>query len=409
MCGVDLPETSVPKQEKNLSGLSVCWIGNPRYSQPLNPTDDKKWGLLAGLGVRMFVVGFAAGMQPRRFTQHARFILLPELPVSILRYLEMFVVAPFILLWLIMRHNISVIVAGSPFEGSIGALAKNVARLFGKQVALVVESHGDFEVAVLEQRQVSFRGVYRWLMHKAASYAFRHADVLRAVSNSTREQVNHWIPNKSVIQFMTWTDVSAFRDRPREIPVSEARDIVHAGALIPRKGVHTLLEAFAQVAPEVPDAHLWIVGKPENAAYTTQLHAQTETLGLQNRVTFVGGVGQKELAKYMARGRAMVLASLSEGLPRVVVEGMMSGLVVIASRVSGIPEVIEDGVTGYLIPPEQPDVLADTLRRMYTNTDVETMTQKARTFAEQFFSENAYVDGYSRLLSAAIDTRKGRS
>ncbi len=401
-------EISSLVQEHKLKGISACWIGNPRYSQPLNPTDDKKWGLLADLGVRMFVVGFAVGLRPRSFNQHARFILLPELPISILRYLEMFVVAPFILLWLIIRHDVSVIVAGSPFEGSIGALAKNIAGLFGKRVALVVESHGDFEVAVLEQRQVSFRSIYRWLMNKAASYAFRNADVLRAVSNSTREQVNRWTPNKSVIQFMTWTDVSAFRDRPREIPVSEAWDIVHAGVLIPRKGVHTLLAAFSQIATEVPEAHLWIVGKPENTAYATQLHTQTETLGLENRVTFVGGVGQQELAKYMARGRAMVLASLSEGLPRVVVEGMMSGLVVLASRVSGIPEVIEDGVTGYLIPPEQPDELADTLRRMYANPDVETMTQKARTFAEQFFSESAYVDGYKRLLSAAVDARNGK-
>jgi glycosyltransferase involved in cell wall biosynthesis len=404
--GALLPETSNPEQLHNLKGINVCWIGNPRYSQPLNPTDDKKWGLLAGLGVGMYAIGFSVGLRPRRFNQHAHFIVLPELPVSILRYAEMFVFAPFILLWLIARHNVSVIVAGSPFEGSIGALAKNVARLFGKRVALVVESHGDFEVGVLEQRQVTFRSGYRWLMHQSAAYAFRHADVLRAVSNSTREQLERWTLGKSVIQFMTWTDVSAFRDRSREIPVAQARDIVHAGVLIPRKGVHTLLAAFAQVTAEVPDAHLWIVGKPENAAYVAQLHLQTEALGLQSRVTFVGGVGQQELAGYMARARAMVLASLSEGLPRVVVEGMMSGLVVIASRVSGIPEVIEDGVTGYLIPPEKPDVLAETLRRMYVNNDVEAMTQRARTFAEQFFSEGAYVDGYKRLLSAAVEKVK---
>jgi glycosyltransferase involved in cell wall biosynthesis len=233
--------------------------------------------------------------------------------------------------------------------------------------------------------------------------------VLRAVSNSTREQLSRYINGKQVIQFMTWTDVSAFRDCPREIPVSQARDIIHAGVLIPRKGVHTLLDAFAQIAPEVPDAHLWIIGKPENAAYTAQLHQQTESLGLMGRVTFVGGVGQQELAQYLARGRAMVLASLSEGLPRVVVEGMMSGLVVIASRVSGIPEVIDDGVTGYLIPPEDPKYLADTLRRMYANPDVESMTQRARTFAEQFFSESAYVEGYWRLLTAAVDAQRGKS
>lgn len=363
---------------------------------------------MTALGVNMIVLGFAAGLRPRDFTQHARFILLPELPTSILRYIEMFTLAPLIMLWLVIRHDVRGIVATSPFEGALAAWVKRTARLFGKRVALVVESHGDFEVGVLEQRKIALMSAYRWAMSKAARYGLRHADVLRGVSKSTREQLGRWTTGKPIHQFMAWTDASAFRDRPRAVPVAEARDIVYAGVLIPRKEVHTLLTAFASIAGEVPDAHLWLVGKPENAAYASELHSQTEALGLQSRVTFVGKVSQAELGGYMARGRALVLPSLSEGLPRVVIEAMFSGLVVIASRVSGIPEVIEDGITGYLITPKDVAGLADTLRRMYADAEIAAMTTRARTVAESVFSEQAFLEGYRQLLSAALNVAEGK-
>lgn len=392
----------------SLTGLTVLWVGNPRYTRPLNDTEDKKWKYLTALGVNMIVLGFATGLRPRDFTQHARFILLPELSSSILRYIEMFTFAPLIMLWLVIRRDVRIIVATSPFEGALAAWVKNTARLFGKRVALVVESHGDFEVGVLEQRKVAFMSAYRWAMGKAARYGLRHADVLRGVSNSTREQLGRWAAGKPIHQFMAWTDASAFRDRARLVPVAEARDIVYAGVLIPRKEVHTLLTAFASIASEIPDAHLWLVGKPENAAYTAELHTQTEALGLQARVTFVGKVSQAELGGYMARGRALVLPSLSEGLPRVVIEAMFSGLVVIASRVSGIPEVIEDGVTGYLMTPKDAVGLADTLRRMYADANITEMTARARTKAESVFSEQAFLEGYRQLLNAALDAIRGK-
>lgn len=386
-----------------LHNVAVCWVGNPRYTYPLNSTDDKKWALLNGLGICMFVVAFAAGLRPRRFTRHAHFYLMPELPISILRYAEMFLIAPLLLLWLTLRYDVQIIVAGSPFEGAIGAVVKNIARLLGKRVKLVVESHGDFEVAVLEQRRVFAAGVYRWFMMQAAHYGLRHATVCRAVSNSTRQQLEQWQPGTPIVQFITWTDTSAFRSQPRQLAVSQARDLLYAGVLVPRKGVHILLDSFAVISTEISDAHLWLVGKAENAAYTSDLQQQVERLGLNGRVTFVGAVNQRELSHYMGRSRALILASLSEGLPRVVVEAMLNGLVVIASRVSGTPEIVEDGVTGYLIPPADVNALTEAIRNMYRNPDLEVMAVNARAVAEQRFSNEAYVEGYHRLLEIALN------
>jgi glycosyltransferase involved in cell wall biosynthesis len=385
----------------DIDGLKVCWIGGTRYGQPLNPTLAAKWQALAALNAELFVIGFAHGLRPRRFTQGARFYLLPELPTSVLRYVELFCLAPLLLLWLIYRRGVSVIIAQSPYEGAAAALAKQLARWLGRRVGLAVESHGDFEVAVFTQRRVRFSALYRWLMERFACYAFRHADVLRAVSDSTRAQLQAWAGDKPVVQFMAWIDLDAFGAVERSLPLSQSGGLVYAGVLIPRKGVHTLLDAFAQVADEFPQAVVWLVGKPENAAYTAGLRRQVEELGLQDRVIFVGALPQRELAGYMARARALVLVSSSEGLPRVVIEAMSGGLIVIGSRVSGIPEVVEDGVTGYLVPPGDVDALVAALRALYRNPAIDAMGERARAFARQFFSTEAYVDGYRRLIAAA--------
>ncbi|MEO8606883.1 MAG: glycosyltransferase family 4 protein [Chloroflexota bacterium] len=393
-------------QSSGLTGLAelkVCWVGGTRYSNPLNPTLDSKWRAIHTLGITIFIVGFANGLRPRRFRQQARFYLLPELPTSILRYVEMFLLVPPLLLWLIFRHDVSVMVAQSPFEGVAGALAKQIARLFGKQVSLAIESHGDFEVAVFGQRQIAFAGAYRWFMKRAARYSLRHADALRAVSGSSRQQLEQWMPGTPVIQFMTWIDFEAFGTVNREQPLSQSWDLVCAAVLVPRKGQHILIEAFAQVADEFPAAKVWLLGKAENLEYATQLKAQVERLGLANRVIFVGAVAQAELAGYMGRARALVLDSTSEGLPRVVMEAMNGGLVPVASAVSGTPEVIEDGVTGYLISPEDVPALVKALQTMYRDPDIDAMGARAQAFARQFFSQAAYVDGYRRLLETALD------
>ncbi len=136
-----------------MNQLCVCFLGGARYSQPLDATSEKKFRSLAALG-QMFVIGFSTDAKPRHFTEHASFYLLPCLPVPLLRYLLMFTGGPILAMWCILRHDVRVLVAQSPYEGFAAAWAKLLARFFGRRVALVVESHGDFEVSLFLQRRV---------------------------------------------------------------------------------------------------------------------------------------------------------------------------------------------------------------------------------------------------------------
>jgi len=381
--------------------VSCCWIGGARYRDPLDPTSEKKFAALSRLG-GLFVIGFSWGLVPRRFTRHARFYLLPLAPFAPLRYAEMVLVAPLIALLLIVRRNVSILVAQSPYEAAAAVAAKWIAGFFRYRVAVVVESHNDFEEVLFVQRRVFFAGMYRYIMRRAARFSLKHADVLRPVSNTTRDQLVRWAPEKPLFQFMAWTDMEAFLSADRMTRTSRQPVVLYAGVLTPGKGVGHLVNAFARCVKDCPGARLVLVGRDENRTYAAQLRGRVAQLGLNDSVDFVKEMPQTALAGNMARARVFVLPSLSEALGRVVVEAMATGTPVIGSRVGGIPEIIEDGATGFLVPPADEDALEEKIRWMLTHPEeAREMGRKARCFAASFFSTDAYVGGYQRIFTEA--------
>src|SRR4249920_942531 len=147
--------------------IKICFLGGTRYNRPLDGTAEKKFRAISSLG-EVFVVGFSSDLQPRMFTEHAHFYLLPQLPLPILRYVELFVLGQLLILWLIVWHRIQVVVAQSPYEGFVAALAIKFAAWFGYKVGLAVEVHGDFEESLFLYRRIRIRALHRFLMKQAA-------------------------------------------------------------------------------------------------------------------------------------------------------------------------------------------------------------------------------------------------
>jgi glycosyltransferase involved in cell wall biosynthesis len=380
----------------------VCFIGAARYGSPLDPTSEKKFRVLETLG-ELFVVGFSEDMRPRRFAEHAHFYLLPNVPAPIVRYLEIFALVPVICFWLIMRRGVNVLIAQSPYEGFVAAVAKIVAGWLGCKVRLVVESHGDFEASVFMQRRIVFPSIYGFLMRHCANFTLNQADCSRAVSNSTREQLERWSPGKQMFQFPTWTDIEVFLQAGADKQEPSGQEILYAGVLIPRKGVHHLINAFVSVSNDFPAARLFIVGHEENKAYAGELKKQVERLGLARRVQFKGRVQQADLAAWMRRACMFVLPTYSEGLPRVVFEAMAAKLPVIATNVSGIPDVLQDAVTGFTVSPGDEVALAEKIRWILEHPDnAFTLGRCAHDFAKEFFSTKAYVENYARMFTTSF-------
>jgi glycosyltransferase involved in cell wall biosynthesis len=381
--------------------VKICFLGGSRYRQPLDSSLRKKFRMLRSLG-HVFVIGFSTDLRPKSFTDYAHFYLLPKLPFAPLRYAELLTFSLFILLWLIGRHGIQVLVSQSTYEGFVAALAKKIAGRFGYKVVLIVESHGDFEESVFMQRRILLPFLYRLAMRRCANFALKEADLSRAVSYSTKEQLVRWVPAKPIFQFPTWTDIELFLQARAQEPERSGQNILYAGVLIPRKGVHHLIDTFASVAKEFPRARLIIVGREENKRYAVELKEKVKELDLSSQVQFAGQISQAELAAWMRCACMFALPTYSEGLPRVVFEAMAAKLPVIASGVSGVPEIVHDGVTGFTVSPGDELELGEKIRWLLRHPDeAREMGERARQITERIFSAEAYVAGYRRILNAA--------
>ena len=379
----------------------ICFLGGARFRQPLDATDGKKFAALSSIG-EIFVICFARGLRPRVFTEHGHFYLLPELPLRIFRYLELWLVGALIMAWLILRHGVRLIVVQGPYEGVAAAAIKKIAGWFGGRIFLVVEVHGDFAASVFFERRIGFTDLYRFLMKHAARFSFHQADVLRAISSSTRAQVRRWMPTKAIVQFPAWTDIDAFRMAAGAAGERDGERILYAGVLTPLKGVHRLIDAFALIAGEFSRSRLLIVGRPQNPIYAEELRQQAARLDLADRIDFMPAVAQAELARLMAHSAVVVLPSLSEGLGRVLVEAMAAATPVVGTDVGGIPDLIENGVNGFLVPPDDASALAQRFRLILTTPRrARAMGQAGQAFAGNFFSTEIYLNGYRKIFQQA--------
>ncbi len=145
---------------------------------------------------------------------------------------------------------------------------------------------------------------------------------------------------------------------PRPAPREPGLIVAVASADSPLKGVATLLAAVAKVTVE-REARLTVVGRPAPGGPTERLVGE---LALGDRVRFVSGISDTELAELAARAEIAVVPSLYEGFSLPAVEHMASGTPLIASRTGALPEVTGDAAV--LVEPGDAEALAAALRKL---------------------------------------------
>ena len=135
------------------------------------------------------------------------------------------------------------------------------------------------------------------------------------------------------------------------------------GNLIPRKGLHILIQALTHLP-----GHAWTLhaaGSLEtDPAYTQAIRQQIRAGGLAENIHLLGQLLDDELARQMQASHLLVVPSSYEGFGIAYLEGMSFGLPAIATRSGAASEIITDDQDGYLLPPDDPAALAVCLERL---------------------------------------------
>ena len=189
-----------------------------------------------------------------------------------------------------------------------------------------------------------------------ARFVLSHVDALITVSNELRGKVcNLGVPSERVVVIPNGIDPDSF---PPPEPLPGRFRLIWVGRLTPEKGLAYLFQAMQRVLEALPQAQLSLIG---DGPLRQELEDQARQLGIEENVRFLGLKPHAEVAHLINQADLLVLSSLQEGLPMVVLEAMVMARPVIATQVGGIPDVVvDDGAmsTGRLVAPQDPEALS---------------------------------------------------
>lgn len=327
---------------------NVLFIGVTKYDLEKDVHLRKKFEGLAQ-GIKPYVLA-RGEMAFGRKLWGAEFYLLPR---TVFSWPAAFILA----FWLCLAKKIDVIVAQGPLaEGCAGTIMKIILKK-----ELIVELHGDWE----------FRKNLAWL----APISLRSADKIRAVADYLIEKAKKIAPQKPYFLFPTFTDLDDFL---AEKDIKFENYVLFVGRADKTKGINYLTEAFSKIKNDFPDFKLILIGE-----------------GLP--------CGKLPLDKVRERMRdcyCLAVPSISEGLPRVIIEAQALGKPVIASNVGGIPDLVQDGKTGFLFEAGNTEQLAEKLRILLSNKDLAIeMGRRGRELVQSKFSNEKYIDNYLRMIA----------
>ena len=185
---------------------------------------------------------------------------------------------------------------------------------------------------------------------------------------------------------------------------AEAPLVVFAGRLMAQKNVKTLIDALDILQHVRPGVRALIVGDgPERSVLEETAHDYQ----LDERVKFLGHRG--DLARLVAAADMLVLPSLYEGLPNVVLEAMQLGKPVVATAAPGTTEVVVDGETGLLVPLRNPPALAKAIRTLVDAPELaRKMGEAGRVRAEAEFGVSRMIEGFATLYEELARGKRSR-
>lgn len=151
---------------------------------------------------------------------------------------------------------------------------------------------------------------------------------------------------------------------------------VYNPSLIPQ-----ILNRLEETFPEI---YILMAGPDKRDGSLEEMETQAEQLGVTHRIKVVGSIDHKEICEFLNKGDVFINTSNYDTAPRSILEAMANGLCVVSTNVGGIPWLAKDGVEALLVPPNNPELMADAISRILTDPELAaSLSRNARRGVEQ--------------------------
>ncbi len=246
--------------------------------------------------------------------------------------------------------------------------------------------------------------------HAMLDTKLRSAQFIAAISEFNRRYLTNllgdWVAPKTHI-IHCGIDPQTYNDSHPSWQIGDRFEIIHTGSLQPYKGQRYLIEACAHLKSRGIPFRCRIIGGGE---LQENLQRQIQALELDAHVDLLGARTQDEVSALLSEAHCYAQPSIitpsgkMEGIPVALMEAMASGLPVVATHISGIPELVRPGESGYLVPPENSQALADTLEHIYRHPEeAQQRARQGRALVLKSFTLSPNVQKLAALLEKAVE------
>ncbi|MHB0912497.1 MAG: glycosyltransferase [Armatimonadota bacterium] len=195
---------------------------------------------------------------------------------------------------------------------------------------------------------------------------------------------------RSVVDAKRYQSDATPADVREELGINNGAKVIAVIAqLIERKGHRFLFQAAPRILEAHPDTVFLVLGEGK---LEDDLKRQAGALGIGDRVIFAGF--RDDISRVLKAIDLLVHPATMEGLGIAILQAMAACVPVVATHVGGIPESVRDGITGLLIPPKNPDAVADAVIRLLGDPGMRRrMGDAGRGIVESEFSVDTMVEG----------------
>ncbi|HKQ20905.1 MAG TPA: glycosyltransferase family 4 protein [Nitrososphaeraceae archaeon] len=224
------------------------------------------------------------------------------------------------------------------------------------------------------------------------------ADVIHTVSNSTKMDLIKYDAKSKIMVIPNLVNLS-FYDKWSERKIYED-SVLFVGRLAFNKNLNVVISSFEKVIKKIPHAKLVIIG---DGPMLEEWKKMAYDIGLKDKIIFTEFIPVTEKMDFLSKCSALILPSITEGLPTVVLESFAMSTPVILSDISPHRDIVEDGVDGFLVGSNDAAKWAEKIIYLLSNKEIcRKMGKMGRIKVEEHYSNEIVLNRMESLYSSLI-------
>jgi len=257
---------------------------------------------------------------------------------------------------------------------------------------VVVQPFGNEEFKAREKENLAQRMYIDFFIRKPKVYCLQHADAIASEGDLQSREIMELfkVPKEKIFTLPDGVElnfiqkcISSSKITREELGIQDADLVlINVNRLAPNKGVNYLIDALWILNNRNKlSTKLILVGTgPEEP----KIKEQIKKLRLEDKVVHFKSIPDEKMFQLYTLADVSVSPTLYEGLPLVVLEAMACGKPIVASNVSEVPQVVKHGENGFLVPPRDPNAIANAVLEIYDKDLFRKMGNKSKEIVKDY-------------------------